>query len=151
MSTGLGLLMPQKNKPKVFVWEGMTKRGFLANLSQFVEEVGESLEVTKKTLWDIQMAVEEAAANSYEHSYRGKKGKLRLEIGKDRGEIKITMTDWGDSSPQVDEVPEPHIVPELKNVDLEGLGMMMIRRAMDEVEFSVTSDGNAVTMRKRLT
>lgn len=147
---GLVLSMPRKDKPGVFVWEGMTKQGFLANLSKFVEEVGESLEVTQKTLWDIQMAVEEAAANSYEHSYGGKKGKLRLEIGKDKGEIKITMTDWGASSPNVDEVPEPHIVPELKHVDLEGLGMMMIRRSMDEVEFSSTSDGNAVTMRKRI-
>ena len=137
-------------KENTYVWEGLTKSGFLESLEDFIEQVGANLKVAEKTLWDIQMAVEEAAANAQEHSYGGKKGKLRLEIEMENGEIKVKIIDWGKSIPNMNEVPEPNIVPELKNVDLEGLGMLMIRRAMDEVEFSITKNGNAVTMRKRL-
>jgi anti-sigma regulatory factor (Ser/Thr protein kinase) len=140
-----------KKKGNTFVWEGKTEKGFLAQLADFIEEVGGTLKVQEKELCEIQMAVGEAAANSQEHSYNGERGRLRLEIEKDKGHIEIRITDWGKSSPEVEKVPNPKIVPELKKVDLEGLGMMMIRRAMDEVEFSITSKGgHEVTMRKRI-
>ncbi|MEX1248583.1 MAG: ATP-binding protein [Anaerolineales bacterium] len=144
--------MPEtKKKGPVFIWEGDTRNGFLEELSDFVEEVGKALNVQEKTLCEIQLAIGEAASNSQEHSYKGEQGKLRLEIEKDKSEIKIRVTDWGKSSPQLEKVPEPRIVPDLKMVDLEGLGMLMIRRTMDEVEFSTTSKGgHAVTMRKRI-
>lgn len=135
----------------VYIWEGTTQKGFLEALYRFVRRAGQALKVDDKTLYEIQMAVGEAAANSQEHSYGGRRGKLRLEIKKGRGEIKIKLTDWGKSNPDVESVPQPHIVPELKNVDLEGLGMMMMRQVMDEVQFhNTTGGGHAVTMRKRL-
>lgn len=144
--------MPDTKKPgHVYVWEGTTKKGFLEALYHFVRGVGQALKVEDKTLYEIQMAVGEAAANSQEHSYRGRRGKLRLEIEKGKGEIKIKLTDWGDSELNEEEVPQPHIVPELKDVDLEGLGMMMMRRVMDEIRFHSTSKGgHAVTMRKKI-
>jgi anti-sigma regulatory factor (Ser/Thr protein kinase) len=144
--------MPENvKKGKVFVWEGETRKGFLTELSNFVEEVGKALKVKEEELCDMQVAIGEAAANSQEHSYEGQRGKLRLEILKDKGKIEICVTDWGKSSPDVEKVPEPKIVPDLAEVDLEGLGMMMIRRAMDEVEFSITSKGgHAVRMCKRI-
>lgn len=144
--------MPEtKKQGNVYIWEGTTKKGFLEALYHFVRGVGQALKVEDKTLYEIQMAVGEAAANSQEHSYHGKRGKLRLEIHKGKGEINIKLTDWGKSDMDEEKIPQPHIGSELKDVDLEGLGMMMMRRVMDEIKFhSTTKGGKELTMRKKI-
>lgn len=139
-----------KKHKAVFVWEGTTKKGFLDSIMEYVDEVGHSLGVKDKPLHEIELAVEEAAANCCEHAYAGKSGKLRVEIEHKAGQIVVRLKDWGNSV-EVEKVPVPHIVADLAKVDLEGLGMLIMRKAMDSVEFSILPSGeNATIMRKRL-
>ncbi|MBI2846118.1 MAG: ATP-binding protein, partial [Chloroflexi bacterium] len=89
-------------------------------------------------------------ANSWEHSYQGKRGKLRLEMERRGGEVEVRITDWGVPF-RPEEVPIPHIAKDLDQVNLDGLGMLVMRKAMDELSFSThPQKGNTVTMRKRL-
>lgn len=134
----------------VYAWEGFTSRGFLQELTNFVEEAGRALGLDDQALFRVQMAVGEAGANSWEHSYRGKKGKLRLEMERRGGEVEVRVTDWGIPF-HPEDVPVPRISRELEEVNLNGLGMLVMRKAMDKVSFSThPQKGNIVTMRKRL-
>lgn len=135
----------------VYIWEGKTKKGFLGELFSFVKGVGKDLKLNDKALYEVQMAVGEAAANCQEHSYEGKHGKVQVKIECDRGELKVQLTDWGKGL-DPEKVPVPHIVKDLDELDLEGLGVMMMRKAMDEVKFSrEKGEGeNKVTMKKKL-
>lgn len=136
----------------VYVWEGKTKKGFLGELFRFVKGVGEALKMDEKSLYEVQMAVGEAATNCCEHSYEGKHGKLQVKIEFEKDELKVQLTDWGKGL-ETDKVPVPHIGKNLDEIDLEGLGVMMMRKAMDEVKFSNRKgEGeNKVTMKKKLT
>jgi anti-sigma regulatory factor (Ser/Thr protein kinase) len=135
----------------VYIWEGKTKKGFLGELFSFVKGVGKALKMDDKSLYEVQMAVGEAATNCCEHSYEGKHGKLQVKIEYDKDELKVQLTDWGKGM-EPKKVPVPHIVKDLDELDLEGLGVMMMRKAMDEVKFtSQKNEGqNKVLMKKKL-
>lgn len=134
----------------VFIWEGFTSRGFLREITTFVEKAGRALGLNDQALFRVQMAVGEAGANSWEHSYRRKKGKLRLEMERRGGEVEVRVIDWGIPF-HPEDVPIPRIAKDLDQINLNGLGMLVMRKAMDEVAFSThPHKGNIVTMRKRL-
>jgi anti-sigma regulatory factor (Ser/Thr protein kinase) len=137
-------------KAAAYVWEGSTQKGFQEAISDYIEKLAPNLGLNQKALCDVQVAVCEAATNCQEHAYQGKKGKVRVELEKKKDRVVVRVVDWGSS---VDEqsVPVPHITPNLDEIDLEGLGVLMMRRAMDKVEFSTLPSGeNAVEMVKRL-
>jgi len=135
----------------VYIWEGKTKKGFLGDLFSFVKGVGKALKLDDKSLYEVQMAVGEAATNCSEHSYEGKRGKLQVKIECDKDELKVQLTDWG-KGVEPSKVPIPRIVKNLDELDLEGLGVLMMRKTMDEVRFSreKRQGKNKVTMKKKL-
>jgi len=135
---------------QLYVWEGNTIKGFLHELSDFVEETGIAMGLDERARCDIELAVGEAAANSWEHSYGGKQGRLRLEMEKDHEAVEIRLTDWGKPY-TLEDAPEPEVGPDLNKTNLNGLGLMIMRKAMDKVETtSVPKVGNSIIMRKRL-
>ncbi len=139
------------NTATVYIWEGKTKKGFLGELFSFVNGVGKALKMDDKEVYEVQMAVGEAAANCQEHSYEGKRGKIQVKIECNKDELKVQLTDWGKGL-EPEKLPVPHIVADLDKLNLEGLGVMMMRKAMDDVKFSrKKGDGeNKVTMKKKL-
>jgi anti-sigma regulatory factor (Ser/Thr protein kinase) len=143
--------MTRADGAAVYVWEGKTKKGFLGELFSFVKGVGRALKLDEKEVYEVQMAVGEAAANCQEHSYQGKRGKIQVKIECNKDELKVQLTDWGKGL-EPNDLPKPHIVKDLDELDLEGLGVMMMRKAMDEVKFSrKKGEGeNKVTMKKKL-
>jgi sigma-B regulation protein RsbU (phosphoserine phosphatase) len=133
-----------------YVWEGKTNRGFQEAISDYIEQLAPRLGINEKALCDIQVAVCEAATNCQEHAYGGKNGKVRIEVEKKNDKVVVRVLDWGDSV-EVEKVPTPNITTDLDELDLEGLGVMMMRKAMDKVEFSTLPSGeNSVEMHKRL-
>jgi len=143
--------MPRANGAAVYTWEGKTKKGFLGELFAFVKGVGKALKLDDKELYEVQMAVGEAATNCQEHSYAGKRGKIQVKIECNKDELRVQLTDWGKAL-EPEKLPVPHIVKDLDELDLEGLGVLMMRKAMDEVKFSrKKGEGeNKVTMKKKL-
>jgi anti-sigma regulatory factor (Ser/Thr protein kinase) len=135
----------------VYIWEGKTKKGFLGDLFSFVKGVGKALRMDEKDVYEVQMAVGEAAANCQEHSYKGKRGKLQVKIECNKDELRVQLTDWGKGMNE-ENLPVPHIVKDLDKLDLEGLGVLMMRKTMDEVKFSrkKREGENKVTMKKKI-
>ena len=80
---------------KFHAWEGYTQPGMLEEIAAFVNSVGQAYNIGDDVLYRVQMAVCEASANSWEHSYRGQRGRLRLEMERRRGYLEVRLTDWG--------------------------------------------------------
>ena len=142
----------EKSKERVrsFTWSGETGSGFLEELSAFVEQTCKKLHVDEKSCCHVQLAVGEAGANTREHAYGGETGRVRLEMVKSGHTLEIRLTDWGKSI-DLDQVPRPQVGPDLEETKLDGLGVMIMRKAMDEITFETKSGGaNQVTMRKRV-
>ena len=65
-------------------------------ISEFVRGTGQHMRLMEDTLFDIDLAVEEASANIVRHAYRpGQAGDILLRVETTDDVVRITLTDWG--------------------------------------------------------
>lgn len=135
---------------QVYAWEGYTGPGVLEEIAAFVSSVGVAWSLNDDVLFHLQMAIGEASANSWEHSYQKGKGRLRLELERHWGILEVRVTDWGRPF-DLGKTPAPRLGPDLDRVDLEGLGIFLMRKMVDEMTYrSDARSGNVLTLKKRL-
>lgn len=104
-----------------------------------------------KDIYNLQLAVDEAATNIIEHTYENQADKtIELRITREGRAIVITLVDTGARFiPEDIQVPLQN--PDLDSVALGGLGLYFIHKLMDEVEFSYQDGtGNILRMKKYL-
>jgi PAS domain S-box-containing protein len=95
--------------------------------------------VPEATTADIILAVNEAAANSIEHAYRGHKpGKVRVEGANDGAQVRVRVIDKGSwkAAPG-----DPGV---------RGRGLLLIRAVSDWLEIDCTPSGTTVSMSFRV-
>lgn len=125
----------------------------LRTISYFIHGVEQRLALTEKTLFEIDLAVEEAATNVMRHAYpAGQTGELvlRLEILDDV--LYITFTDWGIPFNPQDAQPYDLSAPvEMRTKG--GMGLHLIHSLMDAVVRKTASNGdipNTLTLIKHV-
>ena len=125
----------------------------LRTISEFVRDAGRSLGLTEDTLFDIDIAVEEASANIVHHAYApGQPGDILLRIETADDVVRITLTDWG----------RPFDAGKVKPFDLNapievrahgGMGLHLMHSSLDDVvrsSSSATGVPNVLTLSKKM-
>jgi len=122
----------------------------LAVIADFVAAVAEKLGLDDDETFALQMAVDEACSNVMEHAYRGRTdGKLSLRVEAVDDEVVITLHDQGEPF-DPHSVPRPDISAPLQERHNGGLGLYLMEKLMDSVEWEFDPEqGNTLTMRKR--
>jgi anti-sigma regulatory factor (Ser/Thr protein kinase) len=135
----------------------------LIRLTAFAVESARTVGFEKLQLDRIELAMDEACSNIIEHAYAGSAGRIDIEIEAEPDSyIRIVLTDTGKAF-EPDKVPA--YVPCTSETDVNGLkvgglGIHLMRQAMDEVcfEFNVRDEArnngktgvfNRLTMVKR--
>jgi serine/threonine-protein kinase RsbW len=118
----------------------------------YVAHIGQVVGVDETTLYQIQVAVDEACANVVQHAYAGMEpGEMEILCHVDNNSFIISIRDWGNTF-DPDEVSDPDISSPLEERSLGGLGLFFMRQYMDEISFSSDPEaGNELTMVKRRT
>jgi sigma-B regulation protein RsbU (phosphoserine phosphatase) len=102
-------------------------------ISHFVHGIGERLRLSERTLFHIDLAVEEAAANIADHAYpSGQAGKVLIRAETQDDEIRITLNDWGVPLDPNKITPFDLDAPIETRVD-GGMGLHLIHSLMDGV------------------
>ena len=111
------------------------------------DKAGLSLEVIGK----ITLAVDEACTNVIKHAYNySPDGEIIITATSKNSKFIITITDFGKSF-NPDAIPEPNLKESIKQKRVGGLGMFLMRKLMDEVEYkSSPKKTNRVTLVKYL-
>lgn len=119
-------------------------------IRQFIAESARQAGFSEKEAYAIQSATDEASANIIEHAYGGEgKGRIEIECAWSGDEFKIVIRDWGKPFNPA-RVPKPNLSDDLSRRKVGGLGMYLMRRLMDKVEYrSSPKGGNVLTMVKR--
>jgi len=112
----------------------------LRTISYFIHGIGHRLSLSEKVLFELELAVEEAATNIINHAYPGEqKGDILLAADELGDFVQITLTDWG--------VPlnPANVKPFDINAPVEarikgGMGLHFIHRLMDNVERETTTE-----------
>ena len=133
-------------------WE-LTVDGRLENLStiaDFVVKAAQASGLDEKAIFEVQLAVDEACTNVIEHSYRGEdKGEIALRCERAEGGFVVTIRDHGQPF-NPEDVPLPDLKCGLDKRQHGGLGLYFMRLLMDEVRFHFDTEGNELTMVKRI-
>jgi len=101
--------------------------------------------------WQVQLAVDEASTNIIQHGYSdAAPGVIELGWRVDGPDLIVTLRDRGRRF-NPDDVPAPDITSPLEERQAGGLGLYLMGRLMDAVEFEFDdAQGNLLTMTKRI-
>jgi len=121
----------------------------LATICEFVGQAAQQAGASKRAIFDIQLAVDEACTNIIEHAYGGDGGEICLRCECDGDDFEVVIRDQGRPfDPQA--VPKPDVKAELDKRQEGGLGVYFMRCLMDEVRFRFDPQSNELRMVKRL-
>ncbi|HEU4335102.1 MAG TPA: SpoIIE family protein phosphatase [Candidatus Eisenbacteria bacterium] len=121
----------------------------LAEIRDFVQEAGEKLLIPNKVLANTKLAVDEACTNVVKHGYKGSAGEIDITIVGNGREFSIELRDTGKSF-DLRNVKSPDLKMYVETRRKGGLGVFLMNQLMDEVRYSGGTDGNTLTMSKRL-
>ena len=123
----------------------------LERVLSFVEERLETCSCSMKTIMQIQIAVEEIYVNIASYAYKEKKGEaiIKIETDQEVPQVSLTFEDYGDPyNPLLKEGPDITLSAEERKIG--GLGIYLVKKSMDKVEYKYQDGKNIFTIKKNL-
>ena len=119
-------------------------------LGKFINEVCETLGFDTSTTKKMNLAIEEAVVNVMKYAYpEGKHGEVRIKAEADDIRLKIVISDDGQPFDPTAH-GEVDITKSAEDRDIGGLGIHLMRRIMDSINYERTNGQNIFTLRKKL-
>lgn len=122
---------------------------YLDEIRSHVAREARAAGFTDKAIYAVQLAADEAASNIIEHAYEGRGDAsfvMSCEFQKDK--LVITFHDQGKSF-DVSKVNKPDVKADLSERKIGGLGIYLMRKLMDDVQYKSTASENILTLTKR--
>ncbi|MDF2158889.1 ATP-binding protein [Algoriphagus sp. CAU 1675] len=121
----------------------------LADLRAFLQDTLEKLDIAAKDRHQVTLAVEEVCANLIIHSHQcNEQNHINLEVQDFPDKLVFEIKDKGQAFNLLD-----YEVPDLKKVISEkrkgGLGIILVKKIMDEIEFESKQGTNICRLIKR--
>ncbi len=122
---------------------------YLAEVRDFITEIARSIGFETKDVSSIKLAVDEGCTNIIRHAYRDiPNGVIEiLAVIKQRA-LSIVLIDHGKSF-DFKKASDPNLQTYMKIGKKGGLGIFLMKKLMDEVEYHVTNRGNELWLTKR--
>lgn len=120
---------------------------YLDEIRDFVGDIARNGKFSDKDVYNIQLAADEAASNIIEHAYEGvSNGVLEISCGIKGNELTIILVDNGKSF-DPSEVPLPNLKADLSERQIGGLGLYLMRKLMDEVQYETDPKNKRNTLK----
>lgn len=120
----------------------------LDDVLDFVNEVLEARDCNRKVINQINIAVEEIFVNIAHYAYNPEIGGAVIRITVS-DEVLIEFEDKGKAYNPLLKI-DPDITKNAEERDVGGLGIFMVKKIMDSVEYNHTDNKNILTIRKML-
>jgi serine/threonine-protein kinase RsbW len=121
----------------------------LESIGEFSSRAAKEAGFDDNSVYEVQLAVDEAATNIIEHAYGGEgMGDILISYEVAPETLILRLHDHGKPfDPKLVKNPRLHL--KLEDVSSRGLGIFWMRKLMDEVRFEFSLDGgNTLTMMK---
>ena len=114
----------------------------MAQIRGFIDYIGRRYSYSSKDIHSTKLAVEEACTNIMRHGYKDiPHGEITIKIHIRRLSMTVILIDQGQAfDPRT--VNKPDLLKYVEMGKMGGLGIMMIRKLMDELHYDVTNQGN---------
>ncbi len=118
----------------------------LADVREFVNELAVGFGFGDKEVSEITLAVDEACTNVIKHAYKGNPNtEFEVRILANGDEFQIVVRDWGTGF-NPEDVPVPNLKDRFKKHKAGGLGIFLMRKLMDTVEYQGRDASNEVRL-----
>ncbi|MBR1438492.1 MAG: ATP-binding protein [Synergistaceae bacterium] len=119
----------------------------LDEVLDFIDELLEEWNCPLKTVHQINIAAEEIFVNIAHYAYGEGTGEAKITVGKSGDMAEIIFTDSGTPYNPLAK-PDPDVTLPAEEREIGGLGIYMVKKSMDEVEYQYRDGCNVFTMRK---
>jgi len=133
----------------------MEKRTFPAKIdvfpevSEFVESTLENADSSMKATVQILIALEEIFVNIAHYAYGDGEGDAVIGISTNEGICTLTFEDCGTPFDPLAK-SDPDLSAEAQEEVIGGLGIYMVKKSMDSVEYAYRDGKNTLTITKRI-
>ena len=118
-------------------------------LTEMVDAELEKLDCPMKAQMQIDLCVEEVFVNIASYAYGSGEGKAEIRISEQQGEVTLTFLDSGTPyDPLQKEDPDTKLDAESRKIG--GLGIFLVKKNMDDVQYRFVQGKNMLTMKKRI-
>lgn len=122
----------------------------LNRLAQFIEELGEELQLKPDLVFNLNLVLEEAVSNIILYAYPKQMGnEITIQADWSEQSLIFTITDTGKPFDPT-QVAEADITLSAEERPIGGLGIFLIKQIMNEVEYQRIEGRNVFTLKKDL-
>jgi len=119
----------------------------LSEVRDFIADICDKAGFSKSETNNTKLAVDEACTNIIKHAYKEKGGDIRIDVQAEPGKIEITIFDRGEPF-DWSNVKEPDLDHYVEIGKKGGLGIFLMNRLMDTLNYSAAEGGNRLYMSK---
>ncbi|MBQ8119770.1 MAG: ATP-binding protein [Ruminococcus sp.] len=134
---------------KELVIDALTEN--LPQVLSFVDEQLEAAQCPVKIQMQIDIAVEEIFVNIAHYAYEQEVGTaaVRVEVTNEPPAVQITFIDQGIPYDPLAKA-DPDVTLSIEERQIGGLGIFMVKKTMDDVEYKYLDGHNVLTLKKGL-
>jgi len=123
----------------------------ISKVTDFVDDALDRIGCPPKANAQIDICIDEIFGNIARYAYGAEKGSatVRLDFDEEERLLSLTFVDSGTPFNPCD-VPEPDTTSPLAERPIGGLGLFMVRKMVDSMEYQRQEPFNILTLRKRI-
>ena len=122
----------------------------LATLCEKMEAVGQTLGLSRRCLFEVNLALDELFTNIISYGFQDRSEHLiRVHISADHNVLTVVLEDDGMAFNPVERIP-PDLPCALDQCKVGGLGIHLVRNLMDEVTYERRAGTNVLTLKKSI-
>lgn len=132
--------------------EFIAKVDELPNVISFIESELEKFEFSFKIITQFNLVIEELFVNVASYAYKDKndgKCKITIDYNQDKQEVKLSMEDNGIKFNPL-EKEEPDITLSAEDRPIGGLGILLVKKNMDNIEYKYEDNKNVLILSKNV-
>jgi anti-sigma regulatory factor (Ser/Thr protein kinase) len=121
----------------------------LDGVNQTLREFGQRHGLASKVIHDLNLAMEEILTNIISYGYTdNREHEVKVRLSAQLGEVSVEIEDDGQPFNPL-EAPEPDITKPLEERKIGGLGIHLVRKLMDSLEYKRQGARNLLTIKKK--
>lgn len=122
----------------------------LATLCERMEGVGQSLGLSRRCLFEVNLALDELFTNIISYGFQDQSEHLiRVQLSADRDVLTVVIEDDGVAFNPLERIP-PDLPCTLDECKVGGLGIHLVRNLMDAVAYERRGGTNVLTLKKTI-
>jgi serine/threonine-protein kinase RsbW len=121
----------------------------LSEVRDFISDICLRAGFSKRETNNTKLAMDEACTNIIKHAYGGKGGEIRIDVQAEPGRVEINVFDRGEAF-DWSGIEDPDLEHYVEIGKKGGLGIFLMNRLMDDLDYQTSASGNRLYMAKNV-